>query len=203
MKIFAITDNYQHNITEETDRSIGWHFLPDSSIFRAPNPYFADEETDLTAAFPSLAIRIDRLGKSVSPRFASRYTFHAALAVNLRNLTLEERLASKGLPIEAAWGYDRSLLLSDWVETTLDRMGQATVSVGLEGGIKTVWRASELRHDIADVIARVSRMNSLKMGDIILPGFHHTGLTLLPGALLSATMTIAEAPDTSLQIPIR
>lgn len=202
MKIFAVTDNYKGNGPEESGL-FGWRFLPDSSIFRAPNPYFADEETDLVAAFPSLAIRIDRIGKSVSPRFASRYTFHAALSVNIRNLTLENLLRENGLPVDPSWGYDRSLLLSDWVESTLEDMENIKITVGLEGGISTVWQAGELIHNLPEVISVVSRRDLLKMGDIILPGFHHTGLTLLPGTIMSASLDIPGKQELKLHIPIK
>ncbi len=205
MKIFAITDNYRGG--DKTDlRAPGWRFLPDSSIFRAPNPFFLEEETDLTAAYATLALRIDRLGKSIAPRFASRYTGHVALAVNIRNLTLENRLRDEGLPIDPAWGYDRSLLLSDWVEMPFEKMATTEIAVSVPSKTTIVWRPSELIFDLPRVIEAVSQMNILKMGDVILPGFHHSGLVLNPGDTLRSTLK-SEGDDSfgelALEIPIR
>ena len=205
MKIFAITDNYSG---AETTRPAtpGWRFLPDSAIFRAPNPFFLEEETDITAAYPTLGIRIDRLGKSVAPRFASRYTNHVALAVNIRNLSLENVLRDEDLPIDPAWGYDRSLLLSDWIEMPYKEMSRTKISVSVTSGASIIWNASELIFDVGRVIESVSRMNILKMGDIILPGFHHNGLLLKPGVALKSTLEAGDddrVRELSLEIPIR
>lgn len=215
MKIFAITDNYKDNPEEGERRQYSWRFLPDSSIFRAPNPFFLEEETEMAAAYPTLAIRIERIGKSVSSRFASRYSAHAAIAVNLRNLTLENRLHEQGLSIDPAWGYDRSLLLSDWFEIPLERTEDVEITIktilsddgiSQRDGAAIVWKTRELNLGIPEVIEKVSRMNILKMGDVILPGFHMDGLTLLPGSRIRAA--INQIPDLGLptkgfEIPIK
>ena len=205
MKIFAITDNYYGGDPAGAEGP-GWRFLPDSAVFRAPNPHFLEDERSSAGAFPTLAVRIDRLGKSIAPRFASRYTGHVAIAVNIRDLDAEERLRRSGLPIDPAWGYDRSLLLSDWFEVPFDSIAEAEVSVSLSEGAVLVWRASELTVGLPGVIEAVSRTNLLKMGDIILPGFHRNGLALSPDRMLKATLRLPGADgrlEESIEIPIR
>ncbi len=211
MKIFAITDNYHHFRDGERHRGPGWIYLPDSSIFRAPNPFFPDDENDSVMAFPSLAVRIDRLGKSIASKFAPRYSGHAALAVNFRNLTLEEELRNAGLPVDPAWGFDRSLLLSDWKELTLEEMENSSIILDMideENDSPAVigsfdWKSENLLIPIAEIIEEVSRRNILKMGDVILCGLPTMGLRLSTGSRLQCSLRVSNEVTDSVSIAVR
>lgn len=203
MKIFAITGNSSRTTAAVrpkpenaesqslTDATFGWRFLPDSAIFRSPNPFYFDNEEDVYEAFPSLAVRIDRLGKSVAPRFAHRYTGHVALAVNFRAISLERMLAASGQPVDPAWGYDRSLLLSDWVEMPLEAMRHLFINLSLshEDTVSSQQlHTASLTFSIEEVIAKVSICNTLKMGDVVCVGFPDNGLVLTPDSTLTSTI---------------
>lgn len=221
MKIFAITNSSENAVSgefghAESDlKTTGWRFLPDSSIFRAPNPYFFEEVTDEVAAFPVLAARIDRLGKSVAPRFSDRYIRHLALGVNIRNLTLEKHLREAGLPLDPAWGMDRSLLLSDWTEIDLKTDFYIEISAQLireddmsatgQSTIGTAYLSPLKPGDIATMLSIVSRTNTMKMGDIILLGAGNEGLNLKTGCDLEAGMRVRGTmiPKIRMKIPIR
>ena len=89
--------------------------IPDSTIVKNGNPvYLPDFDPNITAR-PYMALRIDRLGKSVSPRFAYRYFEQAAPCLLLTAETELQRLREQGLPWTEAFVFDKSCVLGDFI----------------------------------------------------------------------------------------
>ncbi len=180
MKIFNIIGKYEAG----RDQEINWHMLQDSNVIRSDNPFFVPDFDSEFRLYPSLAIRIDRLGKSIAPKFAHRYYAQATLAATVRAENLLASLRTGGLPWDKAVSFDRCCMIGDFrpienfseVSEILFHIGDSSQRISL-AGFKT---------DIDRIIALVSENNILKMGDIILLTGEETGFKLAPGQNLYA-----------------
>lgn len=175
MKIFNIIGKYR----EVPEREINWHMLQDSTVIRSDNPFFVPDFDSEFRLYPSLAIRIDRLGKSIAPKFAHRYYAQATLAATVRAENMLSELRAKGFPWDKAISFDRSCMLGDFrpienIETAKGiffHIGDCTREISPSG----------FKSDVDKIISLVSENNILKMGDIILLTGEEPGIKLEPG----------------------
>lgn len=91
MKIFNIIGRY----SDVPEQEINWHMLQDSTVIRSDNPFFVPDFDTEFRLYPSLAIRIDRLGKSIAPKFAHRYYAQVTLAATVRAENILSELRQK------------------------------------------------------------------------------------------------------------
>lgn len=144
----------------------GWYLLADSAITNTGKPFYLPDDYGTVSVSIGMAVRIDRIGKSISPKFASRYYHSIAPVLHFRMSELEEKLRSEGLPADASRNFDRSLFvgefrpLSEISDLFLTHNG---VEVAKYDTKKQILCVDEL-------ISGISRLNTMKMGDFIVPG---------------------------------
>lgn len=195
MKTFAIINNYRTKSSCASSRSdtkansieggLDWYDIPDSSILKTGNPFFVPDFAEEFAAYPSITIRIGRLGKSISARFSSRYVEAIGVGVSVVATTLLSSLRSKGFPWTRATAFDRSLWLGNLMPSdTLSKLEEIKFSCGDK---TLVYRLDSLILNIYEVIELISSTNTLKNGDIILAGLTETGILLQPESRFTAS----------------
>lgn len=173
MKIFRILEK------ELTGDTYEWHMMPDSTVVRTDNPFFIPEFDTEFKAYPVVAIKIGRLGKSIAPKFAHRYYNEATLAATVRAENLLAFLRRGGMPWERAVSFDRSCFMGEFVPADeLLNCRNASISCGEE---KLELNISEIRSTINETIACISRDNTLKTGDLLLIPATGKGLRLSIG----------------------
>lgn len=185
MKIFA----FIHNHSADTGKTFGqgdisWYEMPDSALLRSGNPFFIPDFASDFAAFPTVAYRIGRLGKSIAPKFAHRYIESAGIAVAVVARDLLEDLRGKGLPWTRAVSFDRSCLLGN-LEPFDTFTNNDTFFISC-GGQNAEYDISGLRHPVDSLIALASETNTLKNGDLLLASVGPCEITLTPGTTLTA-----------------
>lgn len=161
MKAFVVVNN---NKTETPTRPLGWYLLADSAVSNTGKPFYLHEyqKTEVCAA---MAIKISRLGKSISPRFASRYYCEFAPALHFFLPGLAENLRERGLPEDPARNFDKALMAGDFLPYKEEWMLQIKVN-----GVDAVSFGSEhLKKEVGDCLQLVSEYNTLKMGDLVIP----------------------------------
>lgn len=194
MKTFAIINNYREIFSESPERSVTgssveinepcWYYLPDSSILRSGNPFFVPDFDSEFTAYPSVAIRIGRLGKSISAKFAPRYVEAVGAGAAVVAETLLKQLRKKGLPWTPATAFDRSLWLGNLTPPdTLSNLEEIVYNCGEQ---TILYRLESLKSDIFKVIELVSATNTLKNGDIILAALTDKGISLKPESRFTA-----------------
>ncbi|MDE7413851.1 MAG: hypothetical protein K2N05_08725 [Muribaculaceae bacterium] len=149
--------------------------FPDSSIVRSGNPVFLPDFDDMFIASFFLAVKICRLGKSISQGFASRYYTEVAPAFNITAANTLALLRENSLPWSAATGFDKSVAIGDFISYEEASEG-AHIMVEYIPDTKHPESAAPgnvpillpSRNEIDQSICRISSYNSLKMGDIIL-----------------------------------
>ncbi|MDE6555833.1 MAG: hypothetical protein K2K55_02600 [Duncaniella sp.] len=126
----------------------------DSSLLLPGHPFFMPEEEADWMAVPHLAVRICRLGKSISPRFADRY--HDAMTVAL-HITTTDAGADAALDSLRDLA-DASVVLGKWGEQMPD---------SVEIGGKT-YDTTAAKSIVNPLITALSVRTTFKTGDILL-----------------------------------
>lgn len=129
-------------------------FSPESSLLLPGRPMFVPElaEGERAMLQPCVAVRINRLGKGISARFAARYHDAMAMAVRL----VVEPDPTPGL----LSGMDASVYVGEWLD---ELPAEAVATDGTTIGTRAVTAGI-----IADALVRISRRTTVKMGDILL-----------------------------------
>lgn len=196
MTIYALVNNIVSGETREIVDAPIWTVISASSMLQGGNPYFVPDFDSTFEAHPAFAIRIGKLGKSISPRFAHRYIDGIAPASMMIAKNLLGQLQRCGLPWAQAISYDRSVAIGKFESIIMEELSQSQVSLTLTEGHSTAVQeqhAERLRQTIEDTIEAISRDNALKTGDIILTGITDTGLQLQPGQRLTMTLNGKES----------
>lgn len=165
MKTFIIENNIYGNQEENPV----WSFLPDSALCNAGKPFFIPEDALDIKAFISPIIKITRLGKSIAPRFSSRYYSEIAPAIHFRDMEKRKRLIERGLPIDMSQAFDRSMIIGDFT-SALQFLGDNSIILLKNGEKAEEWNEYELAISIDRLFQAISAENTLKMGDYLIPG---------------------------------
>lgn len=181
MKTFVFENNY--NPSEASD-FVSWYFLTDSSLTNAGKPFFIPDFAKEFEAIPTIAIRINRLGKSVAPKFGERYYSEFAPAIHFRAKDLLRRLRDLHLSADRACSFDRSFIMGDF--KPFPSSGVVTVTMKRNGEPICEFNSDKLLNTVNETIAKASYADTLKIGDLIVPGLPH-GTDIAIGDILELT----------------
>lgn len=144
-----------------------WYFIPDSALCNSGKPFFIPRFADKFEACLSPVVRINRLGKSIAPRFASRYYAEWAPAVHFRAPRLRKQLMDDGLPADMAYAFDRSLIVGDFAPVS--NLGDGKISLFCNGEECCNISEATFLSSINEALSEVSQYNTIKMGDFLIP----------------------------------
>lgn len=131
-------------------------YIPDSALLSGGKPFFIPELPGPWRFRFYPAFRVSRLGKSIAAKFAARY--YDALTIAARPMT-------DNYPLPLITGMDGAFITGRWIALTQS----PAVTASIDGGSAAAIDPAATMIDQA--IARVSRLMTLKMGDIIAPGY--------------------------------
>lgn len=184
MKIISLANNYGRCV----GGAAGIRIISDSAMLKDSKPFYLPEFAPCFRARASLAVRIDRLGKNIAPRFAHRYYCEAAAALNIETSGMEGSCAE-------GWSFDGAAVVGTFMP--IEKYGiPANFSIEC-GDDRQVWNSSELRLSIDDAIAEVSRYFTLKTGDLIFLGLSDHYIDLKIGKTIIGT-----TPDGSMSLTL-
>lgn len=191
MKIFVWGNNYSPNNKEASSafsKQPPFLFLkPDSSLLKDGKPFFLPDFLSDVQASVAVVVRLNRLGKSVPSRFASRYYAEATVGVNLMACGELHRLRQQGLPWDAAVGFDGAAVLGNFIAWPLaEKEGEAGkkplhFSLYINGNPVQSGCTGDLSVGVDEGISRISRLYTLKTGDLIYTGYPAEGSPLSVG----------------------
>ncbi len=174
MKIFAIGQNYaEHNkeLNSENPTEPVVFMKPDSAILRANKPFYIPDFSDEIHYEVELLIKINRIGKNISPKFAHRYYDEIGLGVDFTARDIQRKLRKEGKPWELCKGFDGAAVIGDFLpKENLGDIQNIDFKLDIDG--KTVQQANskEMIFPVDELIAYISRFFTLKIGDIIYTG---------------------------------
>lgn len=191
MIIYAFVDGLIH---EEKDRKAIWTLISPSAIIQGGNPYFVPDFDEKIEVHLALAMKVGKLGKGIAPRFAYRYVESVAPAALFVASGLLSELRSCGLPWASALSYDRSLALGTFVKVSDDELKKISYGLELHDEVRNPSLSSDSGSlDIEETIARISRDNTLKTGDLIIVGITPEGTEVYPGIKASFILNGGDA----------
>lgn len=150
---------------EDFENPGSWYFLADSAVSNTGKPFYLPEFKGAVTVSPAPAVKINRLGKSIQERFASRYYSEVAPAVHFRLPEYRVRLQAKGFSTDPAVSFDRSLMVGEFLP--VDEVRE--MSILINGEEKVLFDTTDLRRETDTSIAMVSRSDTIKMGDYLIP----------------------------------
>ena len=88
---------------------------PDSAILKDGKPFFIPDFSNEVHYETELVVRINRLGKNISPRFASRYYDALTVGIDFTARDLQRKFREAGNPWELCKGFDSSAAIGTFV----------------------------------------------------------------------------------------
>lgn len=164
MKFIAITNNFQPG------EQVFYH-LSDTAMLNQGKPFFIPDFANPCLAGIQLAVRISRLGRSISERYAHRYYDGVSVCCTFTAQNLLDMLQAKGLPWEMATGFDGAACIGKVFETNdATEIGKMEFSMQINGSMIQQGFVRDMRTGIDKMIAQCSEYFMLRQGDFLLLG---------------------------------
>ncbi len=174
MKIICIGLNYGDH-AREMGRTLPEKpviFLkPDSSLLKNNKPFFIPEFSGNIHYEIEIVLRICKLGRSVSEKYAYRYYDQLTLGVDMTARDLQLSLSSAGSPWDISKSFDGAAPVGEFIP--IREAGEVNnISFRLEKNGVTVQsgNTSRLIYNFDQIISYVSQFFTLKTGDLIFTG---------------------------------
>lgn len=143
----------------------------DSALLKNGKPFFIPDFTEECSAAVYVALRICRMGKSISSRFASRYYDAYSAVVDFTAEDVLRRLRADADPWDKAKSFDSSVASGDFIERgEVDETEPMTASLQINGRECSTTVCDDICAFAGSVIESVSRFFTIRQGDILLAG---------------------------------
>lgn len=142
--------------------------VPDSALQKSGKPFFVPDFAREFRFRVFVAVRVCRLGKNITRKFASRYYDAVGICLSIEAADMLVSLQSKGLPWALATAFDGSVILGEVfpVEST-GLHGNSIEVFSDEEKVESI-ALKEANADFDGIIEYVSKYFTLKIGDYIL-----------------------------------
>jgi len=175
MKIICIGRNYIDHAKELNNPvpSEPVFFLkPDTALLRNNAPFFYPAFSKDVHYEVELVIKINKVGRSIGEKFASRYYSEVGLGVDFTARDLQQRCKERGLPWEMAKAFDFSAPLSSAFLPidNFESVSSIPFSLHKNGEVVQQGNSSEMIFSVDRIISYVSQFFTLKIGDLIYTG---------------------------------
>ncbi|GAA0874796.1 fumarylacetoacetate hydrolase family protein [Wandonia haliotis] len=144
---------------------------PDTALLPKRNPfYYPDFTKDLHHEL-ELVVRIARLGKNISEKYAHEYYNEVGLGIDFTARDLQQECKEKGLPWEIAKSFEHSAPLSERFVPIQELDLDTTSFELLKNGVAVQsGHVKDMIFSIDKLIAYVSQFMTLKIGDLLFTG---------------------------------
>lgn len=183
MKIIVLTDRKRYGLQNKkqdiplilqgvslpADRIPVVHTLPDTTLLRDSRPFFVPDYARPCVYEMSLVLRVCRLGKCISSKYAGRYYDAVTMGVAFTALNLFTKCREEGLPWEISTGFDGSAAMGKFVP--LPESGTADgfprLRLCCNGEEVDCASAGHVMADADEYLAYVSNFYTLRQGDLL------------------------------------
>tara|TARA_B100001175_G_scaffold315365_1_gene326750 strand:- start:1146 stop:1757 length:612 start_codon:yes stop_codon:yes gene_type:complete len=174
MKIICVGRNYFDHINElknEKQDSPVLFLKPETSIIQKKQPFFIPDFSNDIQYEVEVLIKINRLGKAISPKFSHKYYNEIGLGIDFTARDLQNKLKKDSLPWEKSKSFDGSALIGNWInKKNIDDLNNLEFRLTKNGDIVQKGNTSKMLWDIDELISEISNFFTLKIGDIIFTG---------------------------------
>ena len=174
MKIICIGRNYSNHAKELNnpvpDKPI-FFIKPDTALLRTNEFYIPPYSSNIHYEL-EFVVKIKKVGKSISKRFASKYYDEVSVGLDLTARDLQQECKTKGLPWEKAKAFDGSAPMGEFISLSENNLDVNNLSFELKKNNETVQvgNTNQMIFSVAQIIEHVSKFFTLKIGDLIYTG---------------------------------
>ncbi len=177
MKIFGIGMNYtEHN--KELGETLYKREAPvvftkaDSALLTDGRPFFIPDFTQRCDYETELVVRVNRLGRSIAPRFAHRYYDAVTVGIDFTARDLQARLRQQGLPWDLCKGFDGSAAVGRFipVENLGKSVQELRFHLDINGQTVQQGYTADMTYSVDELVSFISNYFTLKTGDLIFTG---------------------------------
>lgn len=174
MKIICIGRNYSDHATEmnvEVPQVPVFFIKPDSCLLRNNQPFFYPEFTSDLQYELEVVLRINRLGRSIKPKFAHRYFDAVTLGIDFTARDLQSECKAKGLPWEISKAFDFSAPIGSFIpKDELGDLYNIDFRLELNGNVVQQGNTANMIFGYDELISYVSRFITFRTGDLLFTG---------------------------------
>jgi len=174
MKIICVGRNYSEH-AKELNNPVNEQpviFLkPETAQLQRRQPFFLPDFSNEIHHEAEIVIKICRLGKNISEKFAHKYYDEVSIGIDFTARDLQSSLKAKGLPWELAKAFDSSAPVGEFIpKSDLESTTAIPFSLNKNGVTVQSGNTSDMIFSIDFVISFVSQYFTLKKGDLIFTG---------------------------------
>lgn len=175
MKIVCIGRNYVAHAKElnnELPTEPVIFMKPDSALLRNNDPFYIPDWSNDLHHEVELIVKINKLGKNIETKFASRYYAEVGLGIDFTARDVQNKLKDKGLPWEKAKAFDHSAVICKEfvpIDSLPDR-NSINFRLDINGSTVQEGNSSLMIFPIDELISQISKYFTLKIGDLIYTG---------------------------------
>ena len=115
-------------------------------------------------------VKINRVGKHISPKFASKYYDEIGLGIDFTARDIQAVCKEKGLPWEKAKGFDGSAVIGEFYPKSDFDLENISFQLKKNDIVVQDGVTNEMLWKIDELVSYVSQYFTLKKGDVIFTG---------------------------------
>jgi acylpyruvate hydrolase len=174
MKIICIGLNYRKHAAE-----LGWKIpdtpvvfmKPDSSILKNNKPFFLPDFSSDIHYEVEVVIKITKLGKGISAKFAPRYFDEVTLGIDITARDIQSQLRSTGMPWELSKCFDGAAPLGNFIPVArVKDMSNLDFRLEINNKVVQIGNTADMIFGFNEIVEYVSKFCTLKTGDLIFTG---------------------------------
>lgn len=175
MKIFAVGLNYDsHNKemkrTFESSEPVVF-MKPDTALLKDGKPFFLPDFSEEIHYETELVIKINRLGKNISEKFAHRYFNEITIGIDFTARDIQRKQKELGLPWEIAKSFDNSAAVGEFISINeVGNLDDIDFHLLLNEKMVQSDNSRNMIYSFSKIISYISRFFTLKIGDLIFTG---------------------------------
>ena len=174
MKILAVGWNYAEHNKELNPTQLPKHpvifMKPETALLKDNKPFYLPDFSERIDYECELVVRISKMGKNISKKFANRYYDEIGLGVDFTARDLQNEFKAAGAPWEICKGFDNSAPVSEFISKGGFDINSLRFSLKKNGETVQQGNTSDMIFSVDEIIEYVSKFFTLKTGDLIFTG---------------------------------
>ena len=174
MKIICIGRDYvdpAKELNNPVPKRPVFFMKPDSALVIRNRPFFYPDFSNDVHHELEVVIKIDRLGRSIQEKFASKYYSEVGLGIDFTARDLQQKAKEKGLPWALAKGFHGSAPISSFrPKSDFKDISDLNFGLKIDGEIKQQGNTRMMLYSFEYIISYISKFITLKKGDLIFTG---------------------------------
>lgn len=174
MKIICIGLNYRKHAIEMKrpfpDEPVVF-LKPDSSVLKNNKPFFLPDFSTEIHYEVEVVIKISKLGKGISAKFAYRYFDEVTVGIDITARDLQNKQSKAGLPWEISKCFDGAAPIGKFIPvSSIKNLSNIDFRLEINDRVVQQSNTSDMIFSFSEIIAYISGFFTLKTGDLIFTG---------------------------------